>query len=109
MRLADTVVFFDGAPRWWLHGPPATAPAAAPPAAAASAAARARDRLLARRPRGAATWDALRSAWLAELRGHAEVLDEYAADEERLAVDFSAAFKKLTELGCENVLQPEAA
>ena len=45
-------------------------------------------------------------AWDADFR---KVLDEYAADEERLAVDFSAAFKKLTELGCENVLQPEAA
>ena len=37
------------------------------------------------------------------------VLEEYAADEDRLGVDFAAAFKKLTELGCDGVLQPEVA
>ena len=38
-----------------------------------------------------------------------KVLEEYAADEEKLKEEFGAAFKKLTELGCERVLQPEVA
>ena len=33
------------------------------------------------------------------------VLEEYAEDEELLKSDFGLAFQKLTELGCENVLQ----
>lgn len=33
------------------------------------------------------------------------VLEEYAEDEDLLAKDFGAAFKKLTELGCEAVLR----
>lgn len=37
------------------------------------------------------------------------VLEEYAVDERRLSHDFAVAFKKLTELGCERVLQPEVA
>ena len=37
------------------------------------------------------------------------VLEEYAEDEALLAREFGAAFKKLTELGCENVLQAEVA
>jgi len=34
------------------------------------------------------------------------VLEEYAEDEDLLSSDFGKAFKKLTELGCEKVLQP---
>ena len=37
------------------------------------------------------------------------VLEQYAADEALLSRDFAAAFKKLTELGCEAVLQPNLA
>ena len=36
-------------------------------------------------------------------------LGQYAADEAMLARDFANAFKKLTELGCESVLQAELA
>ena len=36
-------------------------------------------------------------------------LEQYAADEAMLARDFANAFKKLTELGCESVLQAELA
>ena len=45
-------------------------------------------------------------AWDADFR---KVLNEYAEDEEALSVDFANAFKKLTELGCESVLQAEVA
>lgn len=44
-------------------------------------------------------------AWDPDFRA---VLEEYARDEPQLGRDFAAAFKKLTELGCEGVLQAEA-
>jgi len=37
------------------------------------------------------------------------VLELYAEDEDLLATDFGSAFKKLTELGCDAVLQPAVA
>mmetsp|Transcript_28722 Transcript_28722/g.85850 ORF Transcript_28722/g.85850 Transcript_28722/m.85850 type:complete len:157 (-) Transcript_28722:245-715(-) len=45
-------------------------------------------------------------AWDPDFRVH---LEAFAADEAMLAREFGAAFKKLTELGCEGVLQPEVA
>lgn len=45
-------------------------------------------------------------AWDPVFRGH---LEAYAADEGLLSRDFAAAFKRLTELGCEGVLQAEVA
>ena len=41
-------------------------------------------------------------AWDPEFR---KVLEEYAEDADLLSADFAKAFKKLTELGCEKVLQ----
>jgi len=45
-------------------------------------------------------------AWDPAFRVH---LEQYARDEPLLGQDFAAAFKKLTELGCEGVLQAEVA